>query len=60
MSIDAGVARRVFEASERLENAIASVIEEGVDVTYDMKMDKSGGVGTSRVAEAIIEKLNKQ
>jgi isocitrate dehydrogenase (NAD+) len=46
-----------FEAADRLESAIASVIAEGQDVTYDMRPDKSGGVSTSRVAEAVIEKL---
>jgi isocitrate dehydrogenase (NAD+) len=46
-----------FAAADRLEMALAAVIAEGRDVTYDMKMDKSGGVGTSRVADAVIEKL---
>ncbi len=46
-----------FEAADRLEEAIAAVIAEGRDVTYDMKMDKSGGVGTSQVADAVIKKL---
>lgn len=46
-----------FAAADSLEKAIAAVIAEGRNVTYDMKMDKSGGVGTSQVADAIIEKL---
>lgn len=46
------------EAADRLEKAIAAVIAEGKSVTYDMYMNKSGGVGTSQVADAIIEKLN--
>jgi isocitrate dehydrogenase (NAD+) len=46
-----------FEAADRLEQAVAAVIAEGRDVTYDMKMDKSGGVGTSQVADAVIKKL---
>jgi isocitrate dehydrogenase (NAD+) len=46
-----------FEAADRLEKAIAAVISEGQKVTYDMKLDKSGGVGTSQVAEAVIAKL---
>jgi isocitrate dehydrogenase (NAD+) len=46
-----------FEASERVENAVASLIAEGKDVTYDMKTDRSAGVGTSRVTEAVIEKI---
>jgi len=39
-----------YEAADNLEQAIAAVIAEGKEVTYDMKMDKSGGVGTSQVA----------
>lgn len=44
----------------RLERAVASVIEEGRDVTYDMKPtpDDQTAVTTSRVADAISEKLN--
>jgi isocitrate dehydrogenase (NAD+) len=44
-------------AADRLEKAIAAVIAEGRQVTYDMYMSKSGGVGTSQVADAVIEKL---
>ncbi len=44
-------------AADRLEKAIAAVISEGRNVTYDMKSDKSGGVGTSQVADAVIAKL---
>ncbi len=46
-----------FSAADRLEKSLAAVISEGRSVTYDMKMDKSGGVGTSQVADAVIEKL---
>jgi isocitrate dehydrogenase (NAD+) len=46
-----------YEAADNLEQAIAAVIAEGKNVTYDMKMDKSGGVGTSQVTAAIIQKL---
>ncbi|HEX2295788.1 MAG TPA: isocitrate/isopropylmalate family dehydrogenase, partial [Actinomycetota bacterium] len=48
------------EAADRLEAAIAAVIEEGKSVTYDMKpsRDDPTAVGTSEVADAIIEKLN--
>jgi isocitrate dehydrogenase (NAD+) len=46
------------EAADRLEKAIAAVIAEGKFVTYDMREDKCG-VGTSQVADAVIEKLNK-
>ena len=46
-------------AAERLEKAIAEVIAEGKSVTYDMKptRDDPTAVGTSGVADAIIEKL---
>jgi isocitrate dehydrogenase (NAD+) len=47
------------EAADRLESAIADVIAEGKSVTYDMKpsRDDPTAVGTSEVADAIIEKL---
>jgi isocitrate dehydrogenase (NAD+) len=47
------------EAADRLENAIAAVILEGKDVTYDMKPDRTDptAVGTSEMADAIIAKL---
>jgi len=47
------------EAADGLEQAIAEVIEEGRSVTYDMKptRDDPTAVGTSEVADAIIEKL---
>jgi isocitrate dehydrogenase (NAD+) len=47
------------DAAERLEAAIAGVIEEGKDVTYDMKpsRDDPSAVGTSEVADAVIGKL---
>jgi isocitrate dehydrogenase (NAD+) len=46
-------------AADRLEQAIAAVIAEGESVTYDMKpsRDDPTAVGTSGVADAIIEKL---
>ncbi len=46
-------------ASMRLERAIADVIAEGASVTYDMKPTRTDptAVGTSEVADAIIEKL---
>ena len=46
-------------AADRLEKAIAAVIAEGKSVTYDMKptRDDPTAVGTSEVADAIIEKL---
>jgi isocitrate dehydrogenase (NAD+) len=47
------------EAADNLEQAIAEVIREGKSVTYDMKprRDDPTAVGTSEVADAIIEKL---
>ena len=47
------------EAAERLESAIADVIREGRSLTYDMKptRDDPTAVGTSEVADAIIDKL---
>jgi isocitrate dehydrogenase (NAD+) len=48
-----------FTAAERLETAIASVVEEGRYVTYDMKPspDDPTAVTTSQFADAIIGKL---
>jgi isocitrate dehydrogenase (NAD+) len=47
------------EAAERLEEAISDVIREGRSLTYDMKptRDDPTAVGTSEVADAIIDKL---
>jgi isocitrate dehydrogenase (NAD+) len=47
------------DAADRVEGAIAEVIREGRSVTYDMKptRDDPTAVGTSEVADAIIEKL---
>jgi isocitrate dehydrogenase (NAD+) len=49
------------DAADRLENAIADVIREGDSVTYDMKpsRDDPSAVGTSDVADAIIEKMER-
>jgi isocitrate dehydrogenase (NAD+) len=46
-------------AAVRLEKAVADVVREGRSVTYDMKpsRDDPTAVGTSEVADAIIEKL---
>ena len=48
-----------WDAANRLEGAIAGVIAEGRSVTYDMKPspDDPTAVGTSQVADAIIEQL---
>jgi isocitrate dehydrogenase (NAD+) len=47
------------QAADRLEAALAAVIEEGRAVTYDMKptRDDPTAVGTSQVAEAVLEKM---
>jgi len=47
------------DAAGRLENAVAAVIKEGKDVTYDLKphRDDPSAVGTSQMADAIIKKL---
>jgi isocitrate dehydrogenase (NAD+) len=46
-------------AADRLEQAMASIIEEGKYVTYDMKADRNDptAIGTSEVADAIIERM---
>lgn len=48
------------EAGDRLERAVAAVIAEGKDVTYDMKphRDDPTAVGTSQMADAIIRKMD--
>jgi isocitrate dehydrogenase (NAD+) len=48
-----------IDAATRLENAVAKVMAEGKDVTYDMKADRNDptAVGTSGVADAIIREL---
>ena len=47
------------DSADKLERAIAEVIAEGKDVTYDLKLDPhdSTAVGTSQVADAVVEKL---
>jgi isocitrate dehydrogenase (NAD+) len=49
------------EAADRLEKAMSRVIAEGKSVTYDLKPrpDDPTAVGTSQVADAIIEKMQK-
>jgi isocitrate dehydrogenase (NAD+) len=48
-----------FEAADRLERAVAEVIAEGRDVTYDMKADRHDptAVGTREMGAAICRKL---
>jgi isocitrate dehydrogenase (NAD+) len=49
-------------AADRLEAAIAQVVEEGRSVTYDMKpqRDDPTAVGTSQVAEAVVAALQRE
>ncbi|MEK6582763.1 MAG: isocitrate/isopropylmalate family dehydrogenase, partial [Nitrospirota bacterium] len=48
-----------FSAADRLEKAIASIIEEGRYITYDMKPnpDDPTAAKTFEVADAVIQKL---
>ena len=45
--------------ADKLENAVAAVIAEGKDVTYDMKPNRNDptAVGTKEMADAIIKKM---
>jgi isocitrate dehydrogenase (NAD+) len=47
------------QAAEKLERAVAAVIAEGKDVTYDMKAERNDptAVGTQQMAEAICRKM---
>ncbi|MGH2448688.1 MAG: isocitrate/isopropylmalate dehydrogenase family protein [Chloroflexota bacterium] len=47
------------DAADRLEGGLAQVIAQGQDVTYDLKPDRVGGVGTSQMADAIINQMRK-
>ena len=49
------------DAAARLEAAMAAVIAEGKNVTYDLKPrpDDQTSVGTSQVADAIIARLRE-
>lgn len=47
------------KSADRLEKAVAQVIAEGKNVTYDLKPDAPDtAVGTTQVADAVIEKLS--
>lgn len=50
------------EAAAKLDRAVAAVIAEGKDVTYDMKPDRNDptAVGTQEMAEAICKKMNEE
>ncbi len=47
------------DEATKLDNAVAAVIAEGKDVTYDMKQDRNdpSAVGTQEMADAIIAKM---
>jgi isocitrate dehydrogenase (NAD+) len=49
------------EAAARLEQAVADIIAEGKDVTYDMKADRNDptAVGTQEMAEAICRRIQQ-
>jgi isocitrate dehydrogenase (NAD+) len=47
------------DSADKLESAIAEIIAEGKNVTYDLKLDPATAVGTSQVADAVIEKLKR-
>ncbi|MBI3316660.1 MAG: isocitrate/isopropylmalate dehydrogenase family protein [Candidatus Omnitrophica bacterium] len=49
------------QAADRLERAIAEVIREGKNVTYDMKADRKDptAVGTREMGQAIIDKMKR-
>jgi isocitrate dehydrogenase (NAD+) len=49
------------EAGDRLEEAIAAVLSEGVDVTADLRApgDDRPAVGTRRMTDAVIERLTR-
>lgn len=50
------------QAADKLESAVAAVIAEGKQVTYDLKADRTNptAVGTSQVADAVIEKMKEE
>jgi isocitrate dehydrogenase (NAD+) len=47
------------DAADRMDRAIAGVIADGKDVTYDLKptANDATAVGTSQMADAIIARL---
>ena len=49
------------EAAAKLEQAVADIIAEGKDVTYDMKADRNDptAVGTQQMAEAICRRIKE-
>jgi isocitrate dehydrogenase (NAD+) len=47
------------DSANKLETAIAAVIAEGKNVTYDLKLDPATAVGTSQVTNVVIAKLKR-
>jgi len=47
------------EAADKVERAVASIIKDGTDVTYDLRADRDPkrAVGTDKMADAIIARL---
>jgi isocitrate dehydrogenase (NAD+) len=45
------------DSADRMERAIAEVIAEGNNITYDLKLDSAAAARTDQVADAVIEKL---
>jgi isocitrate dehydrogenase (NAD+) len=47
------------DAADKLERAIAAVVAEGKDVTYDLKPDRDDptAVGTREFADAVIRRM---
>ena len=47
------------EAADRLERAIASIVAEGKEVTYDLKANRDDptAVGTKEFAEAVMRRM---
>ena len=48
------------DAGDRLDDAVAAVLAEGIDVTPDLRTpgDQRPAVGTARMAEAVVERLS--
>lgn len=46
-----------LKEAEKLENAVATVLMEGLYVTYDLKNNKESAVGTKEMTDAIIRNL---
>jgi isocitrate dehydrogenase (NAD+) len=47
------------QAADRIEKALSAVIADNRYVTYDLKPDRTGGVGTSEMADAVIQQMNR-